>query len=210
MLSKTTTLAVLGLASTAMALNHPNALRSLNSLREEHVVVEVRQAETTESATVTESGASNLACASSALAIITDAPEPPDNLLSYFSSWAQTADLTDPAALCAVTADVPQSLSSDYSAYDQQASSWFAKHSSDVAALASQCGDTEDAASVSQIVYALSAYVGSNCTGTLSTGTATGTAAGASSTQTGAAARPTGFVAGAMAAAGFLGVAAAL
>ncbi|KAI1134454.1 hypothetical protein F5Y05DRAFT_417095 [Hypoxylon sp. FL0543] len=192
------TIAVLGLASSALATYPPQALKQLRDLRAEHVVVEVRQAQSSSTPTITETGVAG-ECMSSASAIITDAPTPASGLLSYFQTFASTADLSNPSLFCQVTQNVPQSLSANYSSFDQQASSWFSKHSSDIAGLASKCGDNEDAASVSQVVSALDVYVANGCSSSSS-----------SSVSHGLAARPTGMVAGAMAAAGVMGVAAVL
>ncbi|XDG09970.1 hypothetical protein ABKA04_009585 [Annulohypoxylon sp. FPYF3050] len=182
--------AILGLASTALATYSPEALKSLRNLRMEHVVVEVREAQSSSSDDDVSSS-----CLSSAEAIITDAPMPNDNLISFFMSFANTADFSNPSALCQLTAAVPSSLSADYSSYDQQASSWLSAKSSSITALASQCADSEGAASISQVVSALEIYVAEGCT---------------SSVSKGLAARPTGLVAGAVAAAGVLGAAAVL
>ncbi|KAI1397375.1 hypothetical protein F4819DRAFT_86386 [Hypoxylon fuscum] len=209
MLSQTA-LTFLGLASTALATYSPEALKSLRDLSQGDVVrVEVRQAQST--ATTTET-AGSLECTASALSIITDAPTPPSNLVSYFESFVSTADLSNPSVLCQITQNIPQSVSSDYSSYDQQASSWFSKHSSEIQDLASKCGDNENAASVSQVVSALDAYAGASCTSSLGSlgASATGAANGGSSVSTALAARPTGIIAGAVAAAGFLGAAVAL
>ncbi|KAI1445290.1 hypothetical protein F5Y02DRAFT_386644 [Annulohypoxylon stygium] len=186
--------ATLGLASTALATYSPEALKSLRNLRMEHVVVEVREAQSSSSSSSSDDDVSS-ACLSSAEAIITDAPTPNDNLISFFMSFANTADFSNPSALCQLTAAVPSSLSADYSSYDQQASSWLSAKSSSITALASQCADSEGAASISQVVSALEIYVAEGCT---------------SSVSKGLAARPTGLVAGAVAAAGVLGAAAVL
>ncbi|KAI2472370.1 hypothetical protein F4781DRAFT_383432 [Annulohypoxylon bovei var. microspora] len=188
-------IAVLGLASTAAATYSPQALKNLRDLRAEHVVIEVREAMPQATSTSSSDSDSDTQCASSAEAIITDAPTPPADLESYFVSFAATADLSNPSILCQITAGVPSSLSAEYSSYDQQASSWFSKHSSDIAGLVSKCAGEEDAASVAQVVTALSAYAADGCSGSVSKARA---------------ARPTGMIAGAVAAAGVLGAAAVL
>ncbi|KAI0889607.1 uncharacterized protein GGS22DRAFT_148716 [Annulohypoxylon maeteangense] len=182
--------ALLGLASTAAATYRPQALGSLNNLRAERIVIEVREAQTS-----SPSNALSSACASSADALITDVPIPPSSLESYFASFARTANFSDDVSyLCSITASVPASLTAAYSSYDQQASSWFVKHSSDLTAIVSQCGTQEDVNSIAQVVTALDIYLASGC-GTRSTGLA---------------ARPTGAIAGAVAAAGVLGAAVVL
>ncbi|KAI2640795.1 hypothetical protein GGS26DRAFT_177994 [Hypomontagnella submonticulosa] len=213
-----TTLALLGLASTAAATYSPEGLKKLHGLRQEHVVVEVRQAQSSDFAIPT--GTSPIECTTSLLSIITDIPTPPPKVESYLSQFASTADLTDPAVICEVT-KVPESVSADYSSYDQAASSWFNKHNSEIDALASKCAGDEYVASIDQAVSALNIYIGNGCSGTLgapgattTTGTGSGSTAGASaastSPSTALAARPTGIVAGAVAAAGVLGAAALL
>ncbi|KAI1205891.1 uncharacterized protein F4807DRAFT_464353 [Annulohypoxylon truncatum] len=184
-------IAFLGLASTALATYSPQALKNLRDLRAEHVVVEVREAQSSSSDSALASS-----CSSSAEAIITDAPQPPASLESFFASFAATADLTNPSVLCQITAAVPSSLTAAYSSYDQQASSWFSAHSSDIDALVSKCVGEDGAASISQALSALDVYAAGSCTGSVSKGLA---------------ARPTGVVAGAaVAAAGVLGAAAVL
>ncbi|KAF3066527.1 hypothetical protein GL218_09039 [Daldinia childiae] len=183
------TLAILGLASTAVATYSPLQLRNLHNLRQEHVVVEVRQvsSEEPELPTITQSPE----CASALEPLGSDVPDVPPELLSYMESFAATADTSNPTILCEAT-QVPQSLSSQYSSYDQAASSWLSKHSSDLQAAATKCGGSD--AQVSEAVASISAFLGDTC--------------GASTTASpGLAARPTGMVAGAMAAAGALGVA---
>ncbi|KAI1382452.1 hypothetical protein F4677DRAFT_401947 [Hypoxylon crocopeplum] len=195
------TLAVLSLSTAAAAWSPP----ALKNIRAEPVVVEVRQAETT--GTATES-AGVLECASSALNIITDAPEPPAALQSYIVSFASTADPNDASALCQITKDMPASLTSAYSSYNSAASSWLVQHSSEIDAFGSKCGDAEGAATAQGIFSSLDSYASGVCAGATD---ASPTAAGASSSvSTGLAARPTGMVAGAVAAAGLFGVAAVL
>ncbi|KAI2619245.1 hypothetical protein GGR54DRAFT_135689 [Hypoxylon sp. NC1633] len=221
MLSQTA-LALLGLASTAVATYSPRALKNVHDLRAEHVVVEVRQALESSTPTST-SSADSLECTTSALSLITDAPTPDAKLMSYFMNFATTANLENSSVLCQIT-QVPQSISADYSSYDQAVSSWVNKHSSDFVALASKCGGGEQAASVSQVVSALNDYVAAGCSSSAGGSSPTQSAAGQSgsgqsaagqsssthSVSSGLAARPTGIVAGAVAAAGVLGFAAAL
>ncbi|KAI0377995.1 hypothetical protein F5Y04DRAFT_262736 [Hypomontagnella monticulosa] len=213
------TLALLGLASTAVATYSPEGLKKLHNLRAEHVVVEVRQAQSSDDLLLPTSTAP-LECTTSLVSIITDVPTPPANVESYLSQFGATADLTNPAVLCEVT-KVPASISADYSSYDQAASSWFNKHSSEIDALASKCAGDEYVASVEQAMSALNIYIGNGCSGTLGAPGATTTSAGGSgdasggasgnaqstSPSTALAARPTGMVAGAVAAAGVLGAA---
>ncbi|KAI2776175.1 hypothetical protein F4815DRAFT_364298 [Daldinia loculata] len=197
------TLAILGLASTAVATYSPLQLRNLHNLRQEHVVVEVRQATSDEPElpTITQSPE----CVSALAPLGSDVPDVPPELLSYMESFAATADTSNPTILCEAT-QVPQSLSSQYSSYDQAASSWLSKHSSDLQAAATKCGGSD--AQVSQAVASISAFLGDGCGASSSAGSAgSAGSVGSTTASPGLAARPTGLVAGAMAAAGALGVA---
>ncbi|KAI1089076.1 hypothetical protein F5B19DRAFT_468662 [Rostrohypoxylon terebratum] len=202
--------AVLGLTSTALATYSPEALKNLRDLRAEHVVVEVREAQPSSSSSSSNADSVSSACSSSAEAIITDAPTPPANLETFFMSFVETVDFEDSSVLCQLTAAVPSSLSVAYSSYDQQASSWLSAKSGSISALASQCADSEGAASIAQVVTALEVYVAAGCTGAASSGTSSGAGASTSSVSKALAARPTGIFAGAVAAAGVLGAAAML
>ncbi|XXG95021.1 hypothetical protein Hte_001281 [Hypoxylon texense] len=175
-------LALLGLASTALATFSPQALRSLRDLRREHVVVEVRQV----AARAPQATADATACASSALVLLTDVPVPSGDLLSYLASVTATD-------ACEISRDVPQSLSSAYSSYDQEASSWLSAHSGEIQQFASSCQDDAEVATVNSLVSAFASNTAAAC-----------------SVSTGLAARPTGVVAGVVAAAGLLGAAVAL
>ncbi|KAI4858827.1 hypothetical protein F4820DRAFT_200545 [Hypoxylon rubiginosum] len=178
-----TALALLGLASTALATFSPQALNSLRGLRREHVVVEVREVAAREPQATPDDAT---ACASSALALLTDVPLPESDLLSYL----MTATATD---ACQASRDVPQSLSSAFSSYDAEASSWLSAHSGAVQQFATACQDDAEAATVNSIVSAFASNTAAGC-----------------SVSTGLAARPTGVVAGVVAAAGLLGAAVAL
>ncbi|KAI1659680.1 hypothetical protein F4813DRAFT_321889 [Daldinia decipiens] len=199
------TLAILGLASTAVATYSPLQLRNLHNLRQEHVVVEVRQVSSAEPEipTITQSPE----CFSALAPLGSDLPSVPLELLSYMESFAATADVSNPTILCEAT-QVPQSLSSLYSSYDQAASSWLSKHSSDLQVAVTKCGGSD--AQVSEAVASISAFIGDGC-GASSSGASSSAAsagsAGSTTASQGLAARPTGMVAGAMAAAGALGVA---
>ncbi|KAI1801850.1 hypothetical protein F4811DRAFT_532599 [Daldinia bambusicola] len=195
------TLAFLGLASTAAAAFSPLQLRNLNDLRYERVVVEVRQA-SSELPTITQSPE----CESALQPLGSDVPSVAPELLEYMESFMATADTNNPTVLCEAT-QVPQSLSSQYSSYDQAASSWLSKHSSDLEAAATKCNNGEDA-SVTEAIESIKQFLADDCGATGATGSS---GAAASSTVSPAlAARPTGMVAGAFAAAGALGVAALL
>ncbi|KAI0854173.1 hypothetical protein F5Y00DRAFT_256671 [Daldinia vernicosa] len=195
------TLAFLGLASTAAATYSPLQLRNLHNLRQERIVVEVRQAtsEGPELPTITQSPE----CISALAPLGSDVPDVPSELLSYMESFAATADTSNPTVLCEAT-QVPQSLSSQYSSYDQAASSWLSKHSSDLQVAATKCGDSD--VQVSQAVASISAFLGEGC-GAAASSAGDASSAISTTVSPGLAARPTGMVAGAMAAAGALGVA---
>ncbi|KAI0173348.1 hypothetical protein GGR52DRAFT_382356 [Hypoxylon sp. FL1284] len=172
-------LALLGLASSAVATFSPQVLNNLRSLHEERFVVEVREV----SPRADEDAS---ACASSAMALVTEIPLPSDDLLSYLA----TATATD---ACDFSSHIPQSLSSEYSAYDKSASSWISQHTDELSEFATKCGDSGDVSSLNAAISSFTAGAGV-----------------CSSPTSGPAARATGFVAGAVAAAGFLGAAAAL
>ncbi|KAI1383598.1 uncharacterized protein F4822DRAFT_421102 [Hypoxylon trugodes] len=189
------TVVALFLASTAAATYSPQALKGLRDLRQEHVIVEVRQVESDSSSNSADATITDVAAATSCWAslegLLTDAPTPASDLNSYFDEFMSTADTNNPSILCQATTSLPQSLSAEYSSFDQQASSWFSKHTSDLQAIASKCaGGNSDA-----VISSLQAYAGQGCGG---------------STSSGLGAHPTGMVIGAVAAAGVWGVAAAL
>ncbi|KAL7629669.1 hypothetical protein AAE478_001192 [Parahypoxylon ruwenzoriense] len=206
MLSQTT-LALLGLASTAAAALSPDAIRNLHNLRAEKVVVEVRQAQTSSAATI--SGvADGLECTASILSLVTGAPQPPDDLLSFYATAATTIDPSDTSAMCAMTSSMPQSLASVFSSYENAGSSWFSEHSSEIQAIISKCGDNDN---VSYLEQAASDFeAGNGCGAASATTTSSSDASGSnggSSVSQGGVARPTGAVAAAVAAAAFLGAA---
>ncbi|KAI1466932.1 uncharacterized protein F4812DRAFT_433250 [Daldinia caldariorum] len=194
------TLAFLGLASTAVATLSPLQLRNLNDLRYERVVVEVRQVSSSFSELPT--ATQNPECESALQPLGSDVPTVAPELLAYLESFVATADTNNPTILCEAT-KVPQSLSSQYSSYDQAASSWLSKHSSDLEVIATKCKNDEDA-SVTEAIESIKGFLADNCGAT--SGAASG-AAVSSTVSPALAARPTGMVAGAVAAAGALGVA---
>ncbi|KAH9990387.1 hypothetical protein F4779DRAFT_258110 [Xylariaceae sp. FL0662B] len=208
---------VLGLASAALATYSPQHLQNLRDLHVERDVVEVRQA--TPSPTASGTGGSGIGCQLSAVSLLGSVPTPTGALQSYLQSAATvsgSAAVTNPTALCQVTASLPQSLSADYSSYDSAASSWYSQHVSDLSALASSCSNDlpVDPKTISAI---LSYATASNpCSGvataspTSGDGASDAASSSTSSISVGGAARPTGIVAGAVAAAGFLGAAAML
>ncbi|OTB14156.1 hypothetical protein K445DRAFT_319343 [Daldinia sp. EC12] len=193
------TLALLGLASTAAATFNPLQLKSLNGLRAERVVVEVRQVSSSQGTpTFSElpTLTPNAECESALEPLGADVPTPAPALFDYMESFMSTADISDPTVLCDAASQVPQSLSSQYSEFDQAASTWLSKHSSELEVAATKC--SSDDASVNQAVESIKYFLNDGC-------------GAASTTATpGLAARPTGMVAGAVAAAGALGVAALL
>lgn len=121
------------------------------------------------------------------------------------------SDLTSidlPTDACA-TPTLTGSLSSEYASYTSEVMVWYTSHSSELLAALSSCSELSQ--------YATGIPVCSTATGgsaAKTTGTGTATSAKSTGTATSAtknfAARETGFVAAAMAAAGFVGVVAAL
>ncbi|CAJ2501409.1 Uu.00g042620.m01.CDS01 [Anthostomella pinea] len=224
-------LAVLGLASTAAATYHPSQLNSLRDLNNKNGLA-ARQDDSDSSSSATGDDGISDACTTSAYMVLASIPTPTGDLSAYLSSFVATADLSDvtdaASVLCDVTAGMPTSLSSAYSSYDMAASSWYSSNSADIQSLISSCaGDM--GAELTMAVSAVESYTSSGCSGSVaamtsgltssstgssktsgsgSTGGATATSSGAStSVETGAASRPTGLIAGAVAAAGFLGAA---
>lgn len=179
------------------------------------------------------------ACLESLMSLYSSLPTPPPQLVS----WEQTASVTD---LCSIS--IPSSLSSAFSSYETEASSWYSDHSSAIDAALSACPQYSSAAASMCSVTTGGAgggtatttgggnmtTTGSGASGTrmaTTTGQTTGTTSSAASKSSGgashsgsgtsgataaassthnAAPRETGFVAGAVAVAGFLGVVAAL
>ncbi|KAI8958935.1 hypothetical protein F5Y11DRAFT_334619 [Daldinia sp. FL1419] len=197
------TLAFLGLASTVAATYSPNQLRNYHNLRQERHVVEVRQVESESGSAAIPTITQSPECISALAPLGSDVPDIDSDLLEYMASFAATADTANPTVLCGATS-VPQSLSSQYSSYDKAASSWLSAHSKDLEAAATACSDSDP--EVSQAVASISAFLGDSC-GATTTGAGKDGAAAETTASPGLAARPTGLVAGAMAAAGALGVA---
>ncbi|KAI1870980.1 hypothetical protein JX265_006020 [Neoarthrinium moseri] len=193
--------ALVGFASTASAAYDPRALNGIQNLKPG---VAVRQEGT--------------ACTASALSIAASIPTPTGELLSLLSSYAATADVTNPTQACEITAAIPSSLSSQYSSYDSAVSSWYDGESSNIADLISKCSSDPLAQTISSAIGDLNAYTASGCSGLTATGTQsvqseTGSASSVPSTTTPATAgvpKPTAAIAGAAAAAGFIGAVAML
>ncbi|KAI5921704.1 hypothetical protein F4810DRAFT_677441 [Camillea tinctor] len=249
------TLAILGLASTAVATFSPEQLNNLRAAHDKLVPTSTVQPRQVSYATLPP------ACTTSALSIVNSMPYATGDLARYLDSFdATVANPANPTNFCAVTAALPATLQGPYSAFDQQASTWYSSNSAQIQSLLTSCGNGELAMHLTEMVSALESYTAAGCTGSLSTpgltlslatpvstsaaatstaaaGVATGfvgilpslteatTAISSSSTATtnqtssdnavaasatssvdqGAAARPTGALAGAMAAAGLLG-----
>jgi len=170
--------------------------------------------------------AGSSACASAGLSLITALPLPPADLIN----WVLQNPITDACDL----SKIPASLSPAISSYQTVALSFISAHSSELSSIASACPDATslldglDVATLTcgagstgtGVTTATSGAGGSGATptsgagGSGTTGT-TGSAGGAGSASstsksTAGAARETGFVAAAVAAAGFLGAVAAL
>ncbi|KAI1338600.1 hypothetical protein F5Y15DRAFT_122330 [Xylariaceae sp. FL0016] len=219
-----------GLASTAVAIYSPEQLNSLRALNSHNIAVRQDQDDTdNDGDDAIETGA----CISSAQSIIAEVPSVTGALSTYLDNYYSTAVITETAVLCTQTPDVPSSLSSSYSSYDQAASSWYADNSDDIEELATVCA-TETGELATQLTIALdyltavsamcasfsatatpTSSMGSSKTSSESEATATSTDSGSDATSsstpdTAAAVRPTGVIVGAVAAAGILGAAIAL
>ncbi|OIW28661.1 hypothetical protein CONLIGDRAFT_389627 [Coniochaeta ligniaria NRRL 30616] len=201
-------------AATAVSANyHPVALAAKRDLI-------ARQSSTDETAAAT-------SCLSAVLSIYSSLPTPPPEILS----WEQTAAFTDPCSI-----SIPASIAPAFSSYESEALSWFTAHSSELFSALSQCpqessavgGSTPDictggagggGGAGKTTTTDAAGNAGTTTKGTGTTAAATGSA-GTAGTSTGAGAaasthsnagpRETGFVAGAVAVAGLLGVVAAL
>jgi hypothetical protein len=177
----------------------------------------------------------DLECTQSYVDILKGAPTPPSELASAITSYgsgvAQSASVTDPNPLAYVTdvcsfgSQLPSSLQSDFSSYATQVISYLSVSSSQIDAVITNCLATgQEAAAYTSFVNALATHTGPLCDATSapnsttsggvsptsSTAGTTSSAAGTMSVSTDAAARPTGILAGAAAAAGFLGAVALL
>ncbi|KAI1775667.1 hypothetical protein F4818DRAFT_384712 [Hypoxylon cercidicola] len=195
-----TSIALLGLASTTLATFSPQALKNIRDLTREHVVVEVREVV----ARSPQDQADATACASSALALLTDIPLPSDTgLVSFLATATETDE-------CKLSSDVPQSLLSAFNSYDQAASSWLSAHSSEIQVFATACQDDADVASVNSVISGFASNTAGCSPSTASVASTASAASVASTTSSGLAARPTGVLAGVVAAAGLLGAAVAL
>ncbi|KAK9420787.1 hypothetical protein SUNI508_00878 [Seiridium unicorne] len=194
--------AVAGLTSTAVATYHPEALRGLQNIKPG---VAVRQ--------------EGVKCTASLVSLAASVPTPSPELSSALQQYVSTAAVTNPTAVCAVTTAFPSSLSSQYSSYDSAVSSWYNKESSDIDALISSCSTESNVQTIASVVSLFSAY-DSVCASATSSGASSSTgsataptgsgATSSTSSSTAGAPKQTGMVAGAMAAAGFIGAVAML
>ncbi|KAK3352539.1 hypothetical protein B0T25DRAFT_542207 [Lasiosphaeria hispida] len=167
------------------------------------------------------------ACLGALLSVYSTIPTPPPSLIDF----GESASLVNP---CSFT--VPASLSSDFEKYESEMSSWASVNGPQISSALGECPeysslidqvpevcttrDADDDTSVNEGATSTSGEsssetptggaAGTGLTTTARTTTATGGVAGASLTQTGAGPRETGFVGAVVAAAGFLGVVAAL
>lgn len=177
-----------------------------------------RDIEARASSTSFDTGAT--ACLDALLSIYSGAPTPPPEVIS----WETASPITDPCQ----TLVIPGSISAAFSSYESAAVSWYSAHSSEIFSALSQCPQYSAVATAGAgggaapplctngaggggaggATVTNTQNAGTITTGT-STATTTGNAAGGSSTKN-ASPRETSFVGAAIAAAGFLGVVAAL
>lgn len=171
------------------------------------------------------------ACTKAASSILSALPSGGGRVISYIESavGTGTGGAVNPTRLCSAVSHLPSSLQSEFSAYDNSLASWFSTESSRIGSLVSSCSGDSAVQSLASMTSNLQAYA-SGCNGSSSSaggsssgagsssGSGTGTAAGAGSSSTGgagtgssgnaaAAPRETGFLVGAAAMAGVLGVA---
>lgn len=135
----------------------------------------------------------DVAVATACLSIIKTLPTPPPALTE---EWIKNP----PKDVCSIS--IPASLSSDWSAYTSSAASWFEAHSSDL----SKCPGADMYKSKSPVDCKAGSGGSETTAGSPTTGGSapTGTVSGGSQpSKTGAAARETGMVFAAIAAAGF-------
>ncbi|KAK7917605.1 hypothetical protein PG985_011213 [Apiospora marii] len=212
--------ALAGLASTVGATyNHAaaNQLRDLTAPA--HVVA--RQA--------SESGSSD--CTSSAVMLIAGLPTPTGELLSYYATasdvpqFTETAIPTNLASACSALGtqmSVPSSLSAPLSSYESTLLGWYSSHTQDIAGLMSACtADPVFSSAESLLAQVTKEPACKSLLGDASialptptpTGSASGSGEGAAQSSEpakAAAPKPTAMVAGAVAAAGFIGAVAML
>ncbi|KAI0600128.1 hypothetical protein F4775DRAFT_590849 [Biscogniauxia sp. FL1348] len=164
-------IALLGLASTAVATYSPSQLNRLRAVHSGLAPSTVQARQAVSYATLAP------ACTSSALAIVDGMPYATGALAQFLDSFDATAaadaDAANPTNLCAVTAALPASLRGPYSAYDQQASAWYAANSGGIQALLTSCGNGALGVQLTQAVSALQSYTAVGCSGSLDTPTLT-------------------------------------
>ncbi|KAK8023642.1 hypothetical protein PG993_011708 [Apiospora rasikravindrae] len=206
--------ALAGLASTVGATYNHAAANQLRDLTQPAHVVPRQPAE---------SGSSD--CAESAMKLFNELPQPTGALLSYYES-ATAAEMTGTAVptnlgqVCASAASesIPSSLSAPLSSYESTLVGWYSSHTSDIAQLMSVCSADPILSSAESLLDQITkepacSSLLASATGALASPTASGSGAGAAQTSTpakAAAPKPTAMVAGAVAAAGFLGAVAML
>ncbi|KAH9903913.1 hypothetical protein F4778DRAFT_72062 [Xylariomycetidae sp. FL2044] len=135
------------------------------------------------------------ACTSSAMELLTSLPTPTGELLSSLAT-VDTAQLTATTADCSFYSGLPESLKDDFVDYQSSLVDWFKSESSALNAFATSCADDSEVAQFTSAVNQIASVTGDSCATT--------------ETPNVAIARPTGLVAGAAAAAGFIGAVAML
>ncbi|KAK9772803.1 hypothetical protein AB5N19_03234 [Seiridium cardinale] len=144
------------------------------------------------------------ACTAAASSVLSAIPTATGTFGKALSSLIGTGGAISPTRVCQVIQALPSSLESEASSYENRVASWWSSDSSRIASLVSSCSSDSQMQSIQSLTSNLQAYAtGCNATsssGSQSTGSATaGSSAGAP--------KETGFVAGAVLAAGFLGAA---
>lgn len=196
---RTTTLALLALASSASALDYGQLLDRANAVNRDLV------ARQTTVATASR-------CADEWLSLVSSLPSPPPEVISF----EKTATETNP---CSFT--VPSSLSAAFASYENVASSWYSAHASVLTSFFSHCPaystdinycSTSTSSAGSGSSPGTTATTTSASSGPATTG---GSSSSSSSTASGTASpnagpRETGLTAAGVLVAGFVGLVAAL
>jgi hypothetical protein len=134
-------------------------------------------------------------CLNAILSLATIAPLPPSDIVSF----VETASITD---VCAYSTRLPASLTGEWNSYESQVSSWYTAHSVEISSALASC-PSDYSTSVGPCSTAIN--LASSGTGGSVTTTAASGSSGQGSPSKNVGPRETGFVAAAIAAAGFLG-----
>ena len=144
------------LAGSAVATYTP---QQLNRVRDLEADLEARQDDT-----------DFQACQDSLSSVAGALPTPTGDLGSYLDNFYATANPTDPAVFCELTSSMPSNLRSEYTSYDQAASSWIDEYVSVMGEVVDTCGGEDAAASaLLGLASAIESYTAADCAGTFPT-----------------------------------------